>query len=76
MVEALSGELGSVAAAVLGLPAWQLVVLLIGAGLLLTGVPILVLVWRIDKKVTEILKDQEVRVDAFGRKRPDRLKED
>lgn len=68
--------LAAVLATVLGLPTWQFVVLTIGAGLMLTGVPILVLVLRIDRKVTAILADQEVRVDAFGRKRPDRLKGD
>lgn len=76
MGKAFSGTLGAVIATVFGLPAWQMVVLALAAVLLLLGIATFVLVLRIHDNLEEITRDQEVRIDALGRKRPDRLKED
>jgi hypothetical protein len=75
MVKALGGTLGAVLGTLLGLPSWQLALLAIGVALLLLGVATFVLVWRVHDKLESITRDQEVRVDVLGRKRPDRLKE-
>jgi hypothetical protein len=75
MRKALAGTFSAVVAVVFGLPTWQFALVVCAAVLLMTGVATLVVVLRIERHLALISRDQEARIDALGRARPDRLRE-
>lgn len=76
MGRALGTTIVVVAATIWGLPTWQLALLAFAGLLLLVGVATLIFVMRIHRQLEGITRDQEVRTDALGRNRSERLKGD
>lgn len=61
--------------AFLGLLTWQVVLLLTAISILVLGLATFMRAGHALRILREIQADQEARIDALGRKRPDRLRE-